>query len=81
MLGGHRGTGILHRRILLALRVNLLRFVEIVPALAVIPLGTRAKATPSRSRMPSVTQAIVSPEPHAALGQVQRGVSGVTVCA
>ena len=51
MVGGYRRTGILHDRILLALRVNLRGFVEIVPALAAIPLGTRAKGTSSqRSR-------------------------------
>jgi len=35
-------------RIVLPLRVNLLRFVEKVLALAVIPQGTRAKGAPSR---------------------------------
>jgi len=41
MDGGYRRMGILHHRILLALRVNLLRFAEIDPALAAIPLGRR----------------------------------------
>jgi hypothetical protein len=65
-MGARNGrTSALDLRIVLPLRVNLLRFVQKVLALAVIPQGTRAKGAPSRrsSQLPRRRRA-----PHRRIG-------------
>jgi hypothetical protein len=52
MVLAHDPTGGLHRRILLALPVILRLFVEIVGALAVLALRTRANSRPSHPSGP-----------------------------